>query len=336
VEHEELLCVLCVFVVRVISENMSNNFLGLRNVPLKDARFVILPLPYDITTSYIKGTAKGPSAILKASINVETFDEEFGIDTTQDSPVHTCPAPPLDFRARPEKFIPALNKYLGALIKRLSPKQTLICLGGEHSISYPIVNAYQKTRSRNFSVLHLDAHSDLRHEYDGSIYSHACVMKRIYDAGVESIVQVGIRNLTENCLGLIKEGRKTNDKGRRKLTTYFAHEHSGYQIIGGEILDKLADDVYVTIDLDVFDPSVMPAVGTPEPGGLGWYEVLDVLRPVFRHKRIIGFDVVELCPIKGSIYSDFTAAKLIYRLMGCLAYSTAARRPSNYHKKQTS
>jgi agmatinase len=297
---------------------MTTNFLGVPKTPLKEAKFIILPLPYDITASFIKGTAHGPSAILDASTQVETYDEELERETYKKSGIHTLSKPPLDFRSKPEKFIPSLKHYIKSLIKQLSPHQVLISLGGEHSVSYPIVKAYHEVLRTNFSVLHLDAHSDLREEYEGSIYNHACVMKRILDSGVKSIVQVGIRNLTSNCMKLI---RTTHDARRTTLTTFFAHKHMPQiktRRIVNQILNTLSDDVYVTIDLDIFDPSVMPAVGTPEPGGLNWYEILDILRPVFQKKKVIAFDVVELCPIKGSIYSDFTAAKLIYRLMNYL------------------
>ena len=289
---------------------MSNNFLGGKQAQLNQARFIFLPLPYDVTTSYIKGTAQGPAAILKASAQVETFDEELGHDNAANSGICTIPAPSLDFRSKADKLIPDLAGYMKTLIRKLSPHQTLISLGGEHSLSYPIISAYQSI-SKDLSVLHLDAHSDLRDSYNGSKYSHASVMKRIYDSGVKSIVQVGIRNLTADCLKLIKAPNS-------KLTTHFAHAQPDYKKLGRSVLSKLSDRVYVTIDLDVFDPSVMPALGTPEPGGLNWHQVLDVLRPVFQNKNVVGFDVVELCPIKGAIHSDFTAAKLIYRLMGYL------------------
>ncbi|MDI6733788.1 MAG: agmatinase [Planctomycetota bacterium] len=291
------------------------NFLGYDNSPLSQARFIILPVPYDKTTSYIKGTTRGPSAIIRASANIETYDEELLCETYKKTTIHTHPQPALNFFAKPEKFIPSLKRYIKSLLKELSDDQTLISLGGEHSISYPIVNAYQEVFKKEFSVLHLDAHSDLRESFDGSIYSHACVMKRILDSGVKSIVQVGIRNLAEGCMRLIRQER--HNKGKTTLKTYFAHTQ---HIVGiqSPLCAGLCEDVYVTIDLDVFDPSVIPAVGTPEPGGLGWYEVLDILRPVFQKKRIIGFDVVELCPMKGSIVSDFIAAKLVYRLMGYL------------------
>ncbi|HLD35983.1 MAG TPA: agmatinase [Planctomycetota bacterium] len=297
---------------------MSTNFLGIRQTPLSQARFIFLPLPYDVTTSYIKGTDRGPAALIKASAQVETFDDELQQDITNNTSIHTLNAPPINFRARPEKFIPALERYTKSLLKGLSKEQILISLGGEHSISYPLVKAHQEIRSTDISVLHLDAHSDLRDSYNGSKYSHACVMKRIYDANVRSIVQVGIRNLTADCAALIHTGIRHPVSGIPKLSTHFAHTQPNYQKLGQAILSNLSQNVYVTIDLDVFDPSMMPALGTPEPGGLNWYQVLDILRPVFQKKTVVGFDVVELCPIKGNIISDFTAAKLIYRLMGYL------------------
>ncbi|MEK7309989.1 MAG: agmatinase [Planctomycetota bacterium] len=313
---------------------MNNNFLGVKQVPLDNARFVVLPLPYDVTTSYIKGTARGPKAIIDASTQVETFDDELRKETCPKNPVHTLPIPPLDFRAKADKLIPALGNYMKTLVGKLSRGQTLISLGGEHSLSYPIVSAYQGIY-KDLSVLHLDAHSDLRDSYNGSKYSHACVMKRIYDSMVNparttsrsggSIVQVGIRNLTADCLKLINTRIPHHASRIPNLTTYFAHTRPDYQKLGKSLLSNLSDHVYVTIDLDVFDPSMMPALGTPEPGGLGWYEVLDILRPVFQKKNVVGFDVVELCPIKDSIHSDFTAAKLIYRLMGYLSKQSRHR-----------
>ncbi|MBI5778384.1 MAG: agmatinase family protein [Planctomycetes bacterium] len=311
---------------------MSINFLGVKQTPLNQARFVVLPLPYDVTTSYIKGTARGPKAIIDASTQLEFFDEELHQESCIRNPIHTLPVPPLDFQSKADKLIPALGGYMKTLVGKLSRGQTLISLGGEHSLSYPIVNAYQSIY-KDLSVLHLDAHSDLRDSYGGTKYSHACVMKRIYDSNVKSIVQVGIRNLTADCMKLINaqslsRQRRDSTPGvytersecalRPKLSTHFAHTQPDYKKLGKSILSGLSDHVYVTIDLDVFDPSVMPAVGTPEPGGLNWYQVLDVLRPVFRSKKVVAFDVVELCPIKGSIHADFTAAKLIYRLIGYL------------------
>jgi agmatinase len=293
---------------------MSKSFLGIPNGPIKKAKFIILPLPYDKTTSYIKGTARGPDAIIDASTQVETYDEELEQETYKISGIHTIDKPPLDFKAEPERFNALLKNYIKTLIRKLTPSQVLVSLGGEHSISYPIVKAYREVMQTKFSVLHLDAHSDLREEYEGSIYNHACVMKRIFDSGVHSIVQVGIRNLTPGCMRLIRMGK--HGKGRPALKTFFAHKHKTYKNMIDIILNTLSENVYVTIDLDVFDPSVIPAVGTPEPGGLNWYEVLDVLKPVFRKKKVKAFDVVELCPIKNSIYSDFTAAKLLYRLIG--------------------
>lgn len=331
---------------------MSNNFLGLKNAPLDKAKFVILPVPYDVTTSYIKGTDRGPRALLDASSQIEFFDEELssdltrvnsaetclpdrqaavanpgthrsagqsGKDTRLKNPVHTLPVPPLNFRARPEKFIPALEKYTKSLLGKLSKEQVLISLGGEHSISYPLFKAHQETRPGDISILHLDAHSDLRDSYNGSKYSHASVMKRIYNSKVKSIVQVGIRNLTADCAKLINSGIRNPASGIPVIKTFFPHTQPDYAKLGKQILSNLSQNVYVTIDLDVFDPSMMPALGTPEPGGLRWYQVLDVLRPVFQKKNVVGFDVVELCPIKGNIISDFTAAKLVYRLMGYLA-----------------
>ncbi|MBI4712580.1 MAG: agmatinase [Planctomycetes bacterium] len=293
------------------------NFLGIKPYPLNKARFVILPLPYDQTVSYGRGTANGPQAILEASTQVELYDEELGQETCLKAPVHTIHNSGLNFAASPERFAKSLEDYAKKLLTQSAihnPQFTFVGLGGEHSVSYPLIKAYKETLYPKLSILHLDAHSDLRDEYaetnvgKGSKYSHACVMRRVLDLKPKSIVQVGIRNLTSNCVRLIKQN---------KVKTFFAHHLSRIPNLASRILDTIAtNDVYLTIDLDCFDPSVVPGVGTPEPGGLGWYEVLNILRPVFRAKNVVGIDVVELAPIKGSNISEFTAAKLIYRLMG--------------------
>ncbi|MFA5794387.1 MAG: agmatinase [Candidatus Brocadiia bacterium] len=285
------------------------NFLGVPAAALKDARFVVLPLPYEQTTSYGKGTARGPKAILDASAQVERYDEELDKETFRRNGIITIHSKQLNFLSGPEKFIPALSAYADNLVSRLSRRQIVIGLGGEHSVTYPLVKAYRRLYPE-LSVLHFDAHSDLRDEYDGSQYSHACVMRRILGLKPTSIVQVGIRSLTPECNGLMK---------RRPLTTFKAHSECRKPNLPARVLKALkSKDVFITIDLDAFDPSVIPGVGTPEPGGLGWYQVLDILRLVCRHKNVVGLDVVELMPLKGQTVSEFTAAKLIYRLMGYL------------------
>jgi len=251
--------------------------------------FVILPVPYEATTTYGKGTKKGPVAILRALDQVEEFDEELGREICEPQilkPIRiTC--------------LPAGRRILASRITGLLKKGKIpITLGGEHSITAHAVKAFAE-HYRNLSVLQLDAHADLRDKYKGSKNNHACVMRRVLE--MCPAVQVGVRNIS-------KEG-------------YAFAQKSGQikKINPTNLKSKLSKNVYITIDVDVFDPSVVPAVGTPEPGGMLWYEVLDVLKGVCATKNVVGFDVVELSPRKGDIVSDFTVAKLIYKTIAYLS-----------------
>ena len=231
---------------------------------------------------------------------------------THKAGIHTIPVQEirsvLPFKSPPEIFLPGLTNYLKRWINPASaagkPNQILIALGGEHSITYGIVSALSKTHPK-LSVLQLDGHSDLRDEYKDSRYSHAAVMRRVSE--ICPITQVGIRSLGEQDYQIINKGN---------INIFLAHKIRGDAQIAKKVLATLTDHVYLTIDMDVFDPAYMPGVGTPEPGGLNWYEVLDILRPVFKYRQVVGMDVVELCPMAGNIISDFTTAKLVYRLIG--------------------
>lgn len=274
---------------------------GLR--PVGTAKAAILPLPYDLTTSYQPGARRGPLAILEASTHLETFDEELARESWQEIGITTLPA------VAPDTSGPAATM---ARIERVAREVVekgafLIGLGGEHSVTAPLVRAV-RARHPRLGVLQLDAHADLRDTFEGSPLNHACVMHRILDDGVP-IAQVGIRSLTNDERSLIAE---------RGICTVFAPEAVNGPVERwiSRVLAALPDEVYVTVDLDAFDPAIMPATGTPEPGGLGWYGALAVLRAVAERKRIVGFDVVELAPIAGHVAPDFLAAKLVYRLLG--------------------
>lgn len=270
------------------------------------SNFIILPVPYEKTTSYKKGTAKGPAAIINALNQVELYDEEL-MSETHRAGIHTIPIEKvkstISFNMSPDKFCGKLSEYIKPFVRS---RQILIALGGEHSITFGLVKPYLKEYP-NLSVLHFDAHSDLRDEYDGSQYSHAAVMRRVSE--LCPITQVGIRSLSEEDYKIINRGN---------INTFFAHKihKKPFGKIVNQIQKQLSKDVYLTIDLDVLDPSYMPGVGTPEPGGLSWYEILDILRPIFQNHHVVGMDVVELCPLKDNNISEFTAAKLIYRLIG--------------------
>jgi len=271
--------------------------------PQGKAKAAILPLPYDLTTSYQPGARRGPLAILEASTHLETSDEELARESWQEVGIATLPA------VAPDTSGPAATM---ARIERVAREVVeegtfLIGLGGEHSVTAPLVRAV-RARHPGLGVLQLDAHADLRDTFEGSPLNHACVMHRILDDGVP-IAQVGIRSLTGDERALIAE---------RGICTVFAPEavNEPMERWIARVLAALPDEVYVTVDLDAFDPAIMPATGTPEPGGLGWYGALALLRAIAERKRVVGFDVVELAPIAGLVAPDFLAAKLVYRLLG--------------------
>ncbi len=280
----------------------KNSFIGY-NVPLKRAKFLILPIPYEQTTSYIGGTKNGPEAIIRASHYVELFDEEAGVEAYLTG-INTLEH--INF----QNLIPddAINRIYST-VKQLPIKEKfLISLGGEHSITYPIVKAY-KEKFKSLSVLHVDAHSDLRESYQGSIYSHGSVMARIKD--MATIVQVGIRSQSKEEYETIKKDR---------IHTFYMHNIRKDAQWKEHATESLHDNVYLTIDLDGFDPSVAPAVGTPEPGGLGWYDVIDLIKMVIKHHNLVGCDVVELSPAPLSINTDFLAARLVYKIITAMLY----------------
>jgi agmatinase len=256
---------------------------------------VVLPVAYDGTSTWIKGADKGPQAIIDASPNMEFYDIETATEVCEKG-ISTDKV--MSGFKTPESMIEAVRKRTSG---HLSKGKFVVLLGGEHSVSIGAVKAHAEA-FKEFSVLQLDAHSDLRDEYEGSMYNHACVMARVKE--MCPIVQVGIR--------AIDSGELPNmDKGR----VFFAeHIHDNDKWFD-KAISQLRKNVYVTIDLDVFDPSIIPATGTPEPGGLGWYQVLRFLKKVGEQRNIVGFDVVELCPQKESKVSDFTASKLVYKLL---------------------
>ena len=275
--------------------------------------FSVFSAPYDVTSSYIKGASKGAKAILEASSHMELYDEELdfepcslGIETLDD----------LDLEGlSPEEMVEVVKKASSEIIK----KGTIpVMLGGDHSITTGLVRAL-KEKYDDLSVLHFDAHADMRDTYDGTPYSHACTGRRISE--ICKIAQVGIRSLS------IEESKFLEDANNVK--TYYAKDIKGngvYFLNIEEIKNFLTDNIFITIDLDVFDPSIMPATGTPEPGGLEWYDVINTIREVVKGKNVVGFDCVELCPIEGQVAPDFMAAKLIYKVMGYIGIEKNANK----------
>jgi agmatinase len=284
------------------------NFGGLEDehASLERARIAVLPAPYDFSTTYQGGTRWGPRAILAASQNMELWDEELG--ATYRAGIHTLPE--IEPTALgPEAMAERVEKAVGWILDR---GKVPAMLGGEHSLTAGAVRAAAK-RARGLSVLQLDAHADMRDRYLDSPYSHACVMRRVRE--IVPVASVGIRSMSE------EEARHLERQPAPVWST------RAFRALNGRwdpILKALTDEVYVTFDLDALDPSALPATGTPEPGGLDWYEAVDLLAAVAKRSRIVGFDVVELSPIPGQVASDFLAARLTYRMMGLALASVSS------------
>lgn len=266
------------------------------------ARFVVIPVPYDLTSTYQSGSRRGPMAIIEASCNMELYDEELGQETYRVG-IHTLPFLEVDARG-PAEMIRRVRESVGEV---LAKGKFPVLLGGEHSITFGAVAAVQEIYPE-IGVLQLDAHADLRDQYQGSPYSHAAVGRRV--AEIAQLVQVGVRSMSVEESRFLREGKVAS------FSADFTRSREDWYKI---ICNHLPRDVYVTIDLDVLDPAFMPATGTPEPGGLTWGEILLLLKEVAKEKSIVGFDVVELAPLPGLIAPDFLASKLIYRLMGYLS-----------------
>jgi agmatinase len=265
----------------------------------KQARVVVLPVAYDSTTEWHSGTRDGPRAIIEASRYLELYDIELKRNISE-AGIHTLPEIPPDM-AGPEHMVQRVYEVTREL---LSEDKMVLMLGGEHTLTLGAVRAYRE-RYSELSVLQLDAHADLRDRYLGTDFSQATVMRRVHE--LCPIVTVGIRSLSEEEHQFIAE---------TGITPFYAHDFISGNVANHDIIKSLSRDVYITIDLDVLDPSIMPAVGTPEPRGIGWYQLLGLLREVANNRHIVGFDLVELCPPEGPDACAFTAAKLAYKLIG--------------------
>lgn len=281
-------------------------FLGLppeETPPFRDAPVVVLPVPYEATVSYMGGTRFGPQALLTASRYVELYDHELDFEPYRIG-VHTLPELVLS-GAGPET---ALDELRRAAAELLAADKFVIMVGGEHSLSAPPIREHAaRLGGERLTVLQLDAHADLRDSYEGTPLSHACVMRRVLDE--VTLVPVGIRSLTADERDLMRQ---------RGVPAVFAHEMHGTGWVE-RVLQHLGDTVYVTVDVDFFDPGVMPATGTPEPGGAGWFAALDLLERVFASRRVVGCDVVELAPLPGVAAPNVLAAKLVYKLVAFYA-----------------
>lgn len=267
------------------------------------ARVAVLPVPYDLTTSYQPGARRGPQAIIEASTQLELYDAELDDEPYQVG-IHTLPA------LHPTVSGPReMSKEIQSAFERvLDAEKFPVVLGGDHSVSHGVIQALAK-RYKEFSVLQLDAHADLRDEYQGSKWSHACIGRRVVELERARLVQIGIRSLCAEEADFVK-GKPKN------LFSVSAAALQEDPQAGLNALKHLHDPVYITIDVDAFDPSIMPATGTPEPGGLNWYQALSLLRKTFEAHDVLGCDVVELAPLPGTVAPDFLTAKLVYKLIG--------------------
>lgn len=273
------------------------------------SRVAILPVPFERTTSYGKGTTGGPGAILRASQSMELYDEELGGEPYE---MGIATLPPF----LPEAFDMAegLEELRAAAQVHMGRGKFVVTLGGEHSLTQAPVFAASEVFG-DIGVVQFDAHSDLREEFEGTPYSHASVMKRIVDQGIPTLA-VGIRSLSSPEAALIRE---------RNLPVIWGHQLDRVEELFPAMLAALPKKIYLTFDIDYFDPSLVPGTGTPEPGGGTWYPALRLLRHIFRTKEVIAMDVVELAPIGGQPAADFLTAKLIYKCLGYLRESESAK-----------
>ncbi len=284
---------------------LPHTFLGLDEEAsaLTSAGCLILPVPYESTTSWGGGTQAGPGAILEASRYVELWDQELKADLSTVG-IHTLPALELT-RAGAE---PAMDELEGAYgeIFDLSSGRFPVMLGGEHSISAPAIRAVAARQDLRLNVLQLDAHADLRGSHEGTPASHASAMRRVLE--VADVVGVGIRGISQEEVEVAE--------AESGVSLIYAEEMWEDDAWMDRALEALGDPVYITFDVDFLDPSLMPSTGTPEPGGGDWYRTLRFLRRVFRERNVLACDVVELAPIPGITAPDFLAAKLVYKLIG--------------------
>ena len=262
---------------------------------LERAKVVLIPVPYDGTSTWQKGADKGPEAFLDASENMELYDIETDTEVYKKG---IFLAETIIENSSPEAIV---NEVHQTVKKYINKNKFVTIFGGEHSISIGTIRAFNECFN-SLTVLHIDAHADLRPEYEGSKYNHACA---VFEASQTiNLIQVGIRSMD-----VIEKTAMDYEK------TFFAHEMAVNEYWIENAIDLMTDNVFITFDLDALDPSIMPSTGTPEPGGLFWYETLDFLKQVFKEKNVVGFDIVELCPNKNAKASDFLAAKLYYKML---------------------
>jgi agmatinase len=262
---------------------------------LEAAKVVLIPVPFDATSTWGKGSDKGPAAFLEASENMELYDIETDTEVYEHG-VYLTDA--IDEKSNPEILVKKVHEITKTYINK---KKFVTLIGGEHTLSIGSIRAFNECFD-NLTVLQIDAHADLRPEYNGSAFNHACA---VYEASqTANLIQVGIRSMDSKETGVMNPDK-----------TFFAHEMATNEYWMEDAIDQMTRNVFITFDLDALDPSIMPSTGTPEPGGLLWYETLDFLRKVFDQRNVVGFDLVELCPDGVNKQSEFLAAKLYYKML---------------------
>ncbi|MCI4642960.1 MAG: agmatinase [Flavobacteriaceae bacterium] len=287
----------------------KSNYAGIPDefAQLDTAKVVLIPVPYDGTSTWGKGADKGPEAFLEASENMELYDIETGTEVYQQG-VYLADA--ITENSSPESMVQAVHATTKSYIKK---NKFVTLFGGEHSISIGTIRAFNES-FENLTVLHIDAHADLRPSYEGTTCNHACA---VHEASqTTNLIQVGIRSMDQ-----IENSFLDPEK------TFFAHDMVQDEYWMDKAIDLMTENVFISLDLDAFDPSIMPATGTPEPGGLLWYETLAFLKEVFAEKNVVGFDIVELCPNGQSKPSEFLAAKLYYKMLSYKFMDTLASDP---------
>ncbi len=290
-----------------MSDNIPNNFLGVPEIDPKDAEVLILPIPLEATVSYGKGTGKGPEKIIEASQQVELYDHEHGYEVNEKVKIATLP-----FVQFTEQDAEKAQSIIAKAVESWTDK-FVVSIGGEHSITPALVSEYKK-KYPDLSILYFDAHTDMREAYDDNKWSHACAARRCQDNhGIKNIVWVGTRNTS------LGEQQYIDKSQVNYGNTYDLKK----------ILSQLSPNVYISFDVDVFDVSTMPATGTPEPGGISWYQAMEIFEAVTREKNVVGADIAECAPIPtpGFHGYDFLVAKLAFKLIGYKFRKYAQKEP---------
>jgi agmatinase len=304
------------------------NFLGLDSThsAYETSRVVVLPIPYESTVTYVGGTKHGPRAILHASTQVELYDRELHAEPALDFGVHTLPYLAPD-HSSPQATVDAIA---ACVAEHAAAGKLVVGLGGEHTVSVGFARGLAQVYGTPLLTVQIDAHADLRDSYEGSPYSHACVARRLLELG--PVVQLGVRSLSAEEAAFIEQATSNIPVGAalagrpgqagtpaHVLRVFFAEEiHAGPAYLAALAQWVQGRHVFLTIDVDGFDPAFVPATGTPEPGGLSWAQVLDIVRTVARQAQVVGFDVVELAPQPGLHAADFLVAKLVYKTMSAI------------------